>query len=208
MSIDMETESKLQEITRKLYEEGLSKGKAEGDRILAEARAEAERSKKAAEAEVAALRAQATAEIAKEKESAEAELKRCLRQMLAAAKTDLEENLLQKTVEPAVKAAFEQDAFIKELLLETVRAFGQGEAGAADLTLLLPEDRRQQYDAMLQQVLGQALQAGLQVQYRRDLQHGFQVQNREKGYKLSFTEADFTALFKQYARENLRRWLF
>ncbi|MDE5703345.1 MAG: hypothetical protein K2H70_00830, partial [Bacteroidales bacterium] len=164
--------------------------------------------KKAAEAEVAALRAQATAEIAKEKESAEAELKRCLRQMLAAAKTDLEENLLQKTVEPAVKAAFEQDAFIKELLLETVRAFGQGEAGAADLTLLLPEDRRQQYDAMLQQVLGQALQAGLQVQYRRDLQHGFQVQNREKGYKLSFTEADFTALFKQYARENLRRWLF
>ena len=116
--------------------------------------------------------------------------------------------MLPKTAEPAVTAAVEQDAFIKELLLETVRAFGQGEAGAADLTLLLPEDRRQQYDAMLQQVLGQALQAGLQVQYRRDLQHGFQVQNREKGYKLSFTEADFTALFKQYARENLRRWLF
>lgn len=204
----METESKLQEITRKLYEEGLSKGKAEGERILAEAKAEAERCKAAAEAEVAAMRAKAAADIAKEKESTEAELKRSLRQMLASAKSDLEETLLQKTVEPAVKAAFDQDAFVKELLLETVKAFGSSDAGMADLTLLLPEEQRQKYDTLLQQTLGQALQAGLQVQYRRDVRHGFQVQSREKGYKLSFTEADFAALLKQYARENLRRWLF
>lgn len=204
----METESKLQEITRKLYEEGLSKGKNEGERLLAEAKAEAERLKKAAQDEAAALRAQAQADIAKEKETAEAELKRALRQMLSAAKSDLEENLLQKTVAPSVKATFEQEAFIKDLLLETVRAFGKGEAGAADLTLLLPEAKRQQYDTLLQQVLGDALKAGLQVQYRHDVQHGFQVQSREKGYKLGFTEDDFTALLKQYARENLRRWLF
>ncbi len=206
--MNMETDSKLQEITRKLYEEGLSKGKAEGERLLAEAKAEADRYKAAVEAEVAAMRAQAAADIAKEKESAEGELKRSLRQMLSAAKADLEENLLQKTVNPAVEAAFEKDAFMQELLLETVRAFGKSEAGAADLTLLLPEAQRAKYDALLQKTLGEALQAGLQVQYRNDVQHGFQVQSRDKGYKLSFTEADFAALFKQYARENLRRWLF
>ena len=94
------------------------------------------------------------------------------------------------------------------MMMEAVRAFGKGEAATADLMLLLPEDRRQRYDALLQQALGQALQTGIQVQYRRDLQHGFQIQSREKGYKLSFTEADFAALLKQYARENLRRWLF
>ena len=206
--MNMETDSKLQEITRKLYEEGLSKGKAEGERLLAEAKAEADRYKAAVEAEVAAMRAQVTADIAKERESAEGELKRSLRQMLSAVKADLEENLLQKTVEPAVGAAFEKESFMAELLLETVRAFGRNEAGTADLTLLLPEAQRAQYDALLQRTLGQALQDGLQVQYRHDVQHGFQVQSRAKGYKLSFTEADFTALFKQYARENLRRWLF
>lgn len=204
----METESKLQEITRKLYEEGLTEGKAEGERLLAEAKAEAERCKKAAEAEVAALRAQAEAAIAKEKESAEAELKRCLRQMFSAAKADLEETLLQKTVTPSVKAAFDQDTFIKEMLLETVRTFGSTDVKAADLTLLLPESKRHEYDALLQQLIRQQLEAGLQVHYRHDLDRGFQVQSREKGYKLSFTEADFEALLKQYARENLRRWLF
>ena len=109
--MNMETDSKLQEITRKLYEEGLSKGKAEGERLLAEAKAEADRYKAAVEAEVAAMRAQATADIAKERESAEGELKRSLRQMLSAVKADLEENLLQKTVEPAVGAAFEKESF-------------------------------------------------------------------------------------------------
>ena len=33
---------KLQELTQRLYEEGLSKGKAEGEEILARAKAEAE----------------------------------------------------------------------------------------------------------------------------------------------------------------------
>ena len=36
-------ENKLEQLTRKLYDEGLEKGRAEADRVLAEARKEAER---------------------------------------------------------------------------------------------------------------------------------------------------------------------
>ena len=36
-------QNKLQELTDKLYQEGLSKGKEEGERILADAKAQAEK---------------------------------------------------------------------------------------------------------------------------------------------------------------------
>ena len=50
-------QNKLQELTDKLYQEGLSKGKEEGERILAEAKAQAE--KILAEAKAQALRSAA-----------------------------------------------------------------------------------------------------------------------------------------------------
>ena len=46
---------KLQELTQKLYQEGLSKGKEEGEAILAKAKAEAQEIVKQAQEQAAAI---------------------------------------------------------------------------------------------------------------------------------------------------------
>ena len=53
---------KLQELTRKLYNEGLSKGKEEGEAILAKAQAEAAAIVKKAQEEAQAILSQAQKE--------------------------------------------------------------------------------------------------------------------------------------------------
>ena len=55
-------ENKLQELTRKLYDEGLEKGRAEADKLVADARREAEKIVSDARSEAAEIVSRARAE--------------------------------------------------------------------------------------------------------------------------------------------------
>ena len=62
--------NKLQELTQKLYNDGLEKGRSEADRLVAEAKAQAAKILADANAEAEAIRQKAAADIAQEKKKA------------------------------------------------------------------------------------------------------------------------------------------
>lgn len=204
----MQAENKLQEITQKLYEEGLSKGKLEGERILSEAKQEAERCKEMVQAEMEKLRKDTELQIAREKEKAEAELKRGLRQMVSEIKSEIEECLLSKTIESSVNMAFNQVDFVKKLLIEAVKSFGNSENDKSNIEILVPEPLLDEYNKILKAEMSDLLKNGMEVRSKKNLKVGFEIRSKEKGYKLSFTEDDFSALLKQYAGDSLRKWIF
>ena len=113
--------NKLQELTQKLYNDGLEKGRAEAERLVAEAKQEAAKilADAQAEADAVAKAAQVRAEdIAK---NAMTEITLAGRQALSKIKTEIAEAIILKSTGAAVKTASIDATFIKDMLLAVAR---------------------------------------------------------------------------------------
>ena len=92
-------QNKLQELTDKLYNEGLSKGKQEGEAILNEARAQAEDIIAKANAEAAKILADAGKEAEELKTKVTGDLKMAASQSMAATRQEIENLLISKVAD-------------------------------------------------------------------------------------------------------------
>ena len=131
-------QNKLQELTDKLYNEGLSKGKQEGEAVLANARVQAadiiENARKEAAGIVAAARKEADDIRAK----ADGDLRIAASQSIEATRQAIENLITFNLTGKEVKAALSSAAFVKELLTAVVKAYSAS-AEAAGLDAVLPE---------------------------------------------------------------------
>ena len=89
---------KLQELTQKLYNEGLSKGKEEGEALLAKAQQEAEEIVKKAQAEADAIVEKAKKEAQDHKTKVEGDVKMASAQALQATKAGIEEIIVASSI--------------------------------------------------------------------------------------------------------------
>ena len=111
-------QNKLQELTEKLYQEGLVKGKEEGEALLAQARKEAADIVAEAEKKAAAINAKAEKDAADLRSKVESDLKMASAQCLQATKKDLENLLVGKIAEQKVSETLKDAAFVKEAAAE------------------------------------------------------------------------------------------
>ncbi len=198
---------KLQELTDKLYNKGLEKGRSEADRLVAEAREEAAKilADAKAEAEVIAKAAEARAEdIAK---NAMTEITLAGRQAVSKIKAELAEAIILKTTGEAVKAASVDATFVKDMLLAVANNWSSSTADVS-LKALLPEEKRAELDAAMAKASAELLKAGIEVGYSKDVKSGFKVGEKSGGYYISFTDESFDALFKEYLREKVSNMLY
>ncbi len=189
-------ENKLQQLTRTLYDEGLEKGRAEAERLVAEARAKADKIVADADAQAAEIlrRAQAKAEDVEKNTLTEIAL--AGKQAVARIKSEIASLIV---VDPA---------FIKEMLLAVAKNWNGADAGKVELQALLPEGEREKLDAAFEQSAKELLAAGIEVGYSKEVRTGFKVGAKEGGYYISFSDADMEALLGEYLREKVSRMLF
>ena len=199
--------NKLQDLTKKLYNEGLEKGRSEADRLVADAKEEAARilADAKAEAQVIAKAAENRAEdIAK---NAMTEISLAGRQAVSKIKAELTEAIILKTTGEAVKAAVVDATFIKDMMLAVANNWTSNTSDVS-LKALLPEDKRAELDAAMQKASAELLKAGVEVGYSKDVKSGFKVGEKDGGYYISFTDESFDALFKEYLREKVSNMLY
>ena len=91
-------QNKLQELTDRLYQEGLSKGKEEGEKLLFEAKAQADEIIAKAKAEAENIIEGANQQAADIKSKAQSDVKMASSQALQATKKDIEDLLLNSTL--------------------------------------------------------------------------------------------------------------
>ena len=96
-------ENKIQELTDKIYREGVEKGNAEAQRLVSEAQKEAQQMIEAARKEAEAILAEARKSADEMKENTQSELKLFAGQSLNALKTEVTNLLTNETVTEAVK---------------------------------------------------------------------------------------------------------
>ena len=109
--------TKLQELTDKIYAEGVEKGKNEAAEIVAAAKAEAQRIKEAAEAEARKIVEQANAKAAETTKNTQSELKLYTEQSLNALKTEITNLICDKVASDSVKAATADPKFMQAIIV-------------------------------------------------------------------------------------------
>ena len=199
-------QNKLQELTDKLYKEGLSKGKQEGEEILAKAKVQADEIVAKAKAEAASIVAAANREAEDLKTKVQGDLKMAANQSIAATKKDIETLVVTKMTETEVKTALTSADFVKEVILSVAKGFNA--EGAVDLELVLAESLKKDLEAFVSNELAKTLKGGVQATFSKKIAGGFTIGPKDGGYFISFTEDTFNALISEYLRPATKKILF
>ena len=199
-------QNKLQELTDKLYKEGLSKGKQEGEEILAKAKVQADEIVAKAKAEAASIVAAANKEAEDLKTKVQGDLKMAANQSIAATKKDIETLVVTKMTETEVKTALTSADFVKEVIMSVAKGFNA--EGAVDLELVLAESLKKDLEAFVSNELAKTLKGGVQATFSKKIAGGFTIGPKDGGYFISFTEDTFNALISEYLRPATKKILF
>ena len=199
-------QNKLQELTDKLYNEGLSKGKQEGEELLAKAKAQVDDMLAKAQAEAAQIIAAAQKQAEEIRTKTASDIKMASSQSIAATKKDIETLIVDKMTGEAVKKALSSSDFIKDLIKAVAEKFTTD--GPVDLNLVLPESLKNDLEPFATQELAKILGAGVEASFSKKIAGGFQIGPKDGGYFVSFTEETFNQLISEYLRPATKKLLF
>lgn len=201
-------ENKLQALTEKLYGEGLEKGRAEGERLVAEAKKESERIVAEAQRKAEEIILAAETKAADTEKNTLTEITLAGRQAVAAVKAEIADAIVARATDAGVEAAMLDAEFVKQMLLEVARNWNGAADTRTELRALLPESRREQLDKTFAGCAAQLLAQGIEVGYSKEVKSGFRAGAKEGGYYISFTDESFEALLKTYLREKVFKMLY
>ena len=199
-------QNKLQELTDKLYNEGLSKGKQEGEEFLAKAKVQAEEIIAKAKAEAAAITAAARKEADDLKTKVEGDLKMAAGQSIAATKKDIETLVVAKMTEEQTRKLLTSTEFVKEIILSVAKGFSTEEP--VDLEVVLPEALKKDLEPFVSKELAIVLKGGVEASFSKKIAGGFTIGPKDGGYFISFTDETFNALISEYLRPATKKILF
>ena len=196
---------KLQELTQKLYNEGLSKGKEEGEAILAKAQAQAQEIVAKAQEEAKAIIEKAQKEAADYKIKVEGDVKMASTQAVQATKAGIENLIVAKAVEPA-KDVLGSEAFLKEVITAVAKNFSAQES--TDLSLVLPEKLQKSLEPFITAELTKTLGKGVETTFSKKVNAGFKIGPKDGSYFIDLTDEAFQALIGEYLRPATKKLLF
>lgn len=200
-------QNKLQELTDKLYNEGLSKGKQEAEQMKANAKNEAAQIIAQAKEEAEAIIKKAKDEAAELKSKTENDIKMASSQVFTAVKQQIENAVITKTLK-SVKEAAQDVEFIKTILSSIVAAFNPESSEPVALDVILPAEKRAELEKFAEEKLVSLCKAGLEIQFSKNIAGGFKIGPKGEGYMISFTDKDFENIIAQYLRPKTKELLF
>lgn len=200
-------QNKLQELTDKIYREGVSKANEEAELILTDARKEAKRIQDEAEKKAASIVEQAEKKAAETLKNGNSELKISFRHAVNTLKQDLEKTISGKIVSEKVAAAFADETFVADLI-KTIYQNWKPESGNASMEVLLPSAQADTIEKRLKKEIGSVLGNGLIIKPVSSIKTGFEVIPSEGGFKISATGGDIEAYLMEFIRPRLIEILF
>lgn len=192
----------LEELTNKIYAEGVEKGKAEAAAIVAKAEEQAAQLKAKAEAEAAEIVARAEQKAAELNKNTRAELKLYAEQSVSAVKTAVANLLTDKVANESVKAATADKTFMQKLITTLATEMAKGGE------VVVSAKDAEALKAYVASNLKGALEKGLKIEEVKGQKVDFSIAPAQGGYKINFSDAELVAYFKDYLRPQIVEMLF
>ncbi len=198
-------QSKLQELTDKIYLEGLEKGNQEAKSIVEDAKKEASEIISAAKKEAAEILSKAEKKSSELTKNTASEIQLSSKQALNALKQQITDVVNSKILDKATGNAFDTK-FTQQIIETSLKSWGKEQT--SDLSVLLPKKDEKLLISNLSKSVKNLLDNGLELKGDSNIQSGFQIAPKDGSYKVSFTEEDFNNFLKQYLRPKLIELLF
>lgn len=194
--------NKIQELTEKLLKDGVEKGNAEAEKIIAAANEKAAQIIADAKAQAAEMELAAQKNAKGMEENMKSEIKMYAAQALNALKSEVANAVCDKVVKEATEEVTGNQDFMNEFILKLAEKWGAGEElviSAADATSL---------KALFAKKAKALLDKGLKIEQVNGQKTLFTIQPADGSYKVNFGEAEFEAYFKNFLRPQLVEMIF
>ena len=183
-------ENKLQELTSKIYEEGVAKANEEAEKIISDAKKEADEMRKKAKKEADRILEDAEKGAKELKKNVESEVKLSARQAISTIKQQITELVTAKAVDESVKEAFKDKEFLKKIIELTIKNWSPGKE-AYDLNLLLPSADKKILGEYFEKKEKDLLKGTLEIRFDDRMSAGFKIGPGDGSFFVSFTDEDF-----------------
>ena len=196
-------QTKLQELTEKIYQEGVNKANDEAEKILSGARAEADKIIAEAKKNAQGLVQDAEKSAKELTNNSLNELQLSARQAISDIKQQVVALIQTQTVSPEVKAAMASEEFTLDIIREIVKNWNPKSSDTIYLEMVLPENRKNEFEKHFNAKAKDLLSSSLTVNFSNKLKAGFKIGPKDGGYLISFSDEDFDNFFKSYLRPKL-----
>lgn len=196
---------KLQELTDRLFAEGLSKGRQQGEQMLNEAKEKAAKIVADAQEQAQKIVAEAQAKADDLARKAASDVKMASSQAMDVTKSAIQNAVLAKAVDSSVSQALGSQEFVKEVIMAVAKAFST--ETSSDLNVVLPESLKD-VEAFVSTQVSKAIGKGIEVSTSKNVKGGFNIGPKDGGYFVSFSDETFSSLIREYLRPATRKVLF
>ena len=193
---------KIQELTSKLYEEGVQKGNAEAEKIIADAQ-----KKEKQILDDANSKAQQIIDAANEKSTeisnhAESELKLYASQALEGLKSEVTNIITEKLAASSVKAALSEKEFMQKLIMNLMQNWAEKQ------TMIVSVENKDELENYIKANAKTLLDKKLKIEEVNGVKTGFEIAPDDGTYKVKFGEEEFVEYFKEVLRPQIQKLLF
>ena len=201
-------EDKIQQLTDKIYKEGVEKARVDAAAILEDARLTAEKMIETSKAQADEIRQKTEKDLAEIKINTEAELRLAGEQMIRMLKQKVADMITLQVSEAPVQNVLKDDDFIKSILLSVITHWKSSDGADEKLYLRLSEKTKTDTFHYLEKKIREIIGESFRIDLSQRSASGFSIGPDGGNYRISFTEAEFTDFFKRFLRPGTKKILF
>ena len=193
---------KIQELTEKIYHEGVEKGQQEADRLIAEAKAQAEKIVAEAKEQAQAIENVAKRKATELETNTKNELKLYTGQALSALKSEVANVLTDKVVGQDVEKLVQDKDFLGKFAVSLAEKWTGNEPA------VISAKDAEGLKAYFMKHAKDLLDKGLRIEKVNGIDTLFTIQPEDGSYKVQFGKEEFETYFKAFLRPQLVDMLF
>ena len=201
-------EQKIQELTDKIYREGIEKAEEKAEQLVKDAEKKASKIISNAREEAEKILAEARNQAAELKRNTEAEIKLSSQQALSAIKQQILNMVTAKVIEDSTTKTLSDPSVVKDFVSEIVKNWKSDASEVQNIEVLLPPGKQNELKKVFEKGSSDLLKKGVKLNFSNNIKAGFRIGPVEESYRISLTDEDFHELFKEYLRPKTREYLF
>jgi len=194
-------ENKIQELTEKIYNEGVEKGNAEAERIIAEAKEKAASILMDAQNEADCILTNSRKEADELAANTRSELRLYATQAVGAIKSEVASLVTDTIVKAAVKEVVAGDT-LKSILIKVAERWN------SDEPLVISTSEAEELKAFFAVKAKALLDKGVEIKQVNGVASSFSIAPADGSYKINFGEAEFESFLKAFLRPQMVELLF
>lgn len=198
-------ESKLQELTDKIYKESIEKARIEADALREKAELDAKKIIDEATQQATKIISDAEQKAAEKIRKAESEVKLASTQAIGEVKSAMASLITTKAIDVPIADTFANIEYVSQILTIVVEGFVA--KGASDLKIIVPADKLTELEERVKKSLSATLSQGVKFEAGA-VKSGFAIDPANGAYFVSFSDEAFSNLFKSYLRGQVGELLF